>query len=68
MSLAVDRVSSMDRPAGFAAELAAQGELDGYRCERCGHEWMSWLKDEEPRVCPKYKSPYWSRPRRSKKD
>ena len=37
--------------------------LEGYRC-RCGHEWRSRDKDEEPRVCPKCKSPNWNRPRK----
>lgn len=37
----------------------------GFRCERCGHEWVPRDVDQEPRVCPKCKSPYWNRPRRS---
>ena len=36
----------------------------GYRCERCSHEWIPRQLDEEPRVCPKCKSPYWNRPRK----
>ena len=36
----------------------------GYRCERCGHEWIPNLAGREPSVCPKCKSPYWNRPRR----
>ena len=42
----------------------AKLQLWGYRCERCGHEWVPRNKDEEPRVCPKCKSPYWNRPRK----
>jgi predicted Zn-ribbon and HTH transcriptional regulator len=38
--------------------------LDAYRCERCGHEWVPRAKGEEPKVCPKCKSPYWNTPRR----
>ena len=34
----------------------------GFRCERCGHEWVPRDKEQEPRVCPKCKSPYWNRP------
>ncbi|MFP3278560.1 MAG: hypothetical protein RXO43_03330 [Candidatus Micrarchaeota archaeon] len=34
-----------------------------YKCLRCGHVWAARGK-EEPRVCPKCKSPYWNRPRR----
>lgn len=37
----------------------------GYRCERCGHEWVPRDGDQEPRVCPKCKSPYWNVPRQS---
>jgi hypothetical protein len=36
----------------------------GYRCERCGHEWIP-RDDAQPRICPGCKSPYWDRPRRS---
>jgi uncharacterized protein with PIN domain len=51
--------------------------LWGYRCLRCGHPWVPRgvepiehakkppEPDEEPRVCPKCKSPYWNRPRRA---
>jgi len=38
----------------------------GYRCERCGHEWVPREK-QEPRVCPKCKSPYWNVPRQDRK-
>jgi predicted Zn-ribbon and HTH transcriptional regulator len=37
----------------------------GYRCERCGHEWIPRGTDEEPRVCPKCRSAWWNRPRKS---
>src|SRR5205814_370507 len=37
----------------------------GHRCERCGHEWLPKGRDREPEVCPRCKSPYWNRPRRS---
>lgn len=36
----------------------------GFRCERCGHEWVPRDLDQEPKVCPKCKSPYWNRPRK----
>ena len=35
-------------------------EVDGYRCERCGHE---WIPRKEPRQCPKCKSAYWDVPK-----
>ena len=38
----------------------------GFRCERCAHEWIPRSgADEEPRVCPKCRSPWWNRPRKS---
>jgi len=39
--------------------------LTGFKCERCGHEWVP-RGEEEPAVCPKCKSPYWNKPRRQK--
>ncbi len=41
--------------------------LKGYRCERCGHEWVPRDKEHTPRVCPSCKSPYWDRPRQTEK-
>lgn len=41
--------------------------MEGYRCERCKHEWVPREKDQEPKVCPKCKSPYWNTPRRTEK-
>lgn len=46
----------------------------GYRCLRCEHEWVPRgvgqldpknPPKEEPRVCPKCKSPYWNIPRKT---
>lgn len=37
--------------------------LKGFKCERCGHEWVP-REEEQPKVCPKCKSPYWNTPRR----
>jgi hypothetical protein len=39
-------------------------QLWGYRCQRCGHEWVPRDKTQKPRVCPKCKNPYWDRPRK----
>jgi hypothetical protein len=37
-----------------------------YRRERCGHEWISrGGSEDEPRVCPKCRGPWWNRPRNS---
>lgn len=38
----------------------------GNKCYRCSHEWKPDNAKEQPRVCPKCKSPYWDRPRREK--
>lgn len=43
-------------------------QLWGYRCQRCGHEWVPRDKTQKPRVCPKCKNPYWDRPRRKSED
>ena len=41
-------------------------KLDGYSCDRCGHQWMPRSKiDELPIICPKCKSPYWNIPRKN---
>lgn len=43
-------------------------EVDGYRCLRCGHEWVPrTMVDREPTICPKCKSPYWNKERRRTK-
>lgn len=40
---------------------------EGWRCERCGHEWVPRDMAVKPRTCGACKSPYWDRPRRIKK-
>ena len=43
-------------------------KIKGYLCERCEHKWIPRnSRKEEPRVCPKCKSPYWDVPRGLKK-
>jgi uncharacterized CHY-type Zn-finger protein len=37
--------------------------LKGFVCERCNHKWVP-REDENPKVCPKCKSPYWDKPRK----
>jgi len=37
--------------------------VEGFKCWRCGHEWMPRNK-AEPTVCPSCKSPYWNKPRK----
>jgi predicted Zn-ribbon and HTH transcriptional regulator len=36
----------------------------GYKCERCGYEWIPRDDKREPKVCPKCKSPYWNSPKK----
>jgi predicted Zn-ribbon and HTH transcriptional regulator len=41
--------------------------VDGYRCERCGHEWIPRTKiTTDPKICPNCKTPYWDTPRKNK--
>jgi Zn finger protein HypA/HybF involved in hydrogenase expression len=42
-------------------------KIDAYKCERCKHIWRPRKLDDEPRVCPKCKSPYWNVPKKPKK-
>lgn len=44
---------------------AAQVLIPGYRCLRCGHEWVPREPGHPPLVCGACKSPYWDRPRRT---
>lgn len=42
-------------------------KIDGYRCERCGHEWAPRTREsnsEDPITCPGCKSAYWKTPRK----
>jgi DNA-directed RNA polymerase subunit RPC12/RpoP len=42
--------------------------LDGYRCERCGHEWIKNKSTEgDPEICPKCKSARWYKPKTPRK-
>ena len=45
-------------------DIMAKVQIWGYRCERCDHEWIPRAaSQDEPKVCPKCKSPYWNTPR-----
>ncbi len=40
--------------------------IEAYQCDRCSHAWIPRLKvAEEPALCPKCKSAYWNKPRRT---
>ena len=45
-------------------------EVEGFQCLRCGYKWVPRIFREEelPTICPKCKSPYWNKPRRSEAD
>jgi len=41
-------------------------KINNLNCQRCGHTWVP--KIENVKVCPKCKSPYWDKPRRTKNE
>lgn len=52
-------------PAAFhKAQFAGLIPIQPQKCLRCDHEWQPRIK-KMPVLCPKCKSPYWSRPRKS---
>ena|ERR1044072_1268847 len=34
----------------------------GFKCERCGHEWVPRSEGDAPRVCPNCNSAWWDTP------
>ena len=36
----------------------------GYRCLRCGHEWIPRKKNGKPQTCPKCRNRYWDKKRK----
>ena len=40
-------------------------KVDGFKCERCGHVWISekFTAKNPPIACAKCKSPYWNIPK-----
>jgi predicted Zn-ribbon and HTH transcriptional regulator len=52
-------------PIRYILLRMAKIQLSGYQCERCEHKWVPREEGEEPRVCPKCKSPYWNKPRKT---
>ena len=47
-----------------------RGHLLLFKCEKCGHIWISqkFDKDNLPISCAKCKNPYWNRPREVKQE
>jgi predicted Zn-ribbon and HTH transcriptional regulator len=41
-------------------------KVDAFRCEKCGHIWISKIfsKNNPPVACAKCKSAYWNRPKK----
>lgn len=67
MSQALSRTPLTGITIGNIVQLMAKVRLSGFRCERCEHEWLPREASQEPKVCPKCKSPYWNTPRRHPK-
>jgi predicted Zn-ribbon and HTH transcriptional regulator len=51
---------------GSSRRVTAQINVKGWRCERCGHVWVSKAATVRPVTCPHCKSPYWNKPRQVK--
>ena len=45
----------------------ARIQISAFQCERCGHIWAPRNTHDEPKVCPKCKSPYWNTPKQSER-
>ena len=43
----------------------AKIQLEGFRCERCSHEWAPRNTSMLPKVFPVCKSPYWNTPKKT---
>lgn len=37
--------------------------IKGYKCERCGHQWVPRLAHQRPALCPKCKNARWDVPK-----
>ncbi len=35
----------------------------GFKCLRCGYEWIPRKQGHAPQLCPKCRSAYWNKPR-----
>jgi DNA-directed RNA polymerase subunit RPC12/RpoP len=35
----------------------------GFKCLRCGYEWIPRKEGQAPQLCPKCRSAYWNKPR-----
>jgi len=58
-------LSSPDEDTSALAKVKIT--VDGYKCERCGHEWIPRPGGSDyPKNCPACKSPYWDKPRMKK--
>ena len=42
----------------------ARIKVDGFRCNKCSHEWVARNKKEDPVICPKCKTARWDKDQR----
>ena len=42
-------------------------EVDGFRCDKCSHEWIPKSRDIETKQCPKCKTLKWNDSEKKKK-
>jgi len=40
--------------------------IEKMKCLRCGHTWINRKKEEEIRICPRCKSPYFDKEKKNK--
>ena len=49
----------MEKEGKSGAKVLILGNV----CFRCGHKWLPYNIEEQQKVCPKCKSPYWDKPK-----
>ena len=64
------RVHPARIPIAVESSATPHVKLEGYQCDRCGHRWSppdgkgKWPNsNDDPKQCPKCRSPYWDKPR-----
>ena len=69
LEIALDyRYSIVKTGRGVAEVKMPRIIIQGYRCQRCNHHWAprngtGYRDKEDPKTCPRCKSPYWNKPR-----
>lgn len=54
-------------PIGVKISAGYNVTIIGNKCFRCNHAWIPRKRDDKSAVCPKCKSPYWDKPKKTKK-